>query len=218
MSRATSKRISTTTHLERCTDLLGGCTGLYLICCYLTVLQRGTTRGRAVQPAALGHSPAYQSSLTPHPSKHCCHAAPKSYAPLRPLHKSDCFTSVCLASVFFPQMYQRWKLSHLLTASVHTQIVWRNQMPKPLNINTHSTSQDIETCTTGECSPGDQEAGSKHHASNNRGKYLTYCGYKTGLQNLLQKEGLALTPRFSSPVARITPDPSFPNFEFWDSE
>lgn len=40
ISRATSKRIPTTTHLERYTDLLGSCMGLYLICCYLTVLQK----------------------------------------------------------------------------------------------------------------------------------------------------------------------------------
>lgn len=99
------------------------------------MLQR--CQGRAVQPAAFSLSPAYKPSLTPHPLNHCHRAAPKSDVPLCPLHyKSDCFTSICSASLcFLPQMYQRWKLSHLLTASVHAQIGWRNRMPKPLNVN-----------------------------------------------------------------------------------
>lgn len=53
MSRATNKRIPTTTHLERRTDLLGGCTGLYLICCYLTVLQRCHNWGESSSTSSL---------------------------------------------------------------------------------------------------------------------------------------------------------------------
>lgn len=62
-----------------------------------------TTQGRALQSAASGLSPAYGPSLTPHPFNHCCRASPKSNMPLCPLHyKSDCFTSICSASLFFP--------------------------------------------------------------------------------------------------------------------
>ena len=53
MSRANSKRIPRTTHPERCTDLRGGCTGLYLICCYLTVLQRCHSSGESSLTSSL---------------------------------------------------------------------------------------------------------------------------------------------------------------------
>lgn len=142
MSRGTSKKIPTTTHLERHTDLLGGCTGLYLICCYLIMLQRCHNSGESSSTSSLWAYPCLRAKPHTSPPQPLLSRCSKEWCPLH--YKSDCFTSICSASLcFFPQIYQRWKLSHLLTASVHTQIVWRNQMPKSLNVNTHSTSQDV---------------------------------------------------------------------------
>ena len=63
-------------HLERHTDLLDDCTGLYLICCYLTVLQRCHNSGESTSTSSLWAFPRLWAK--PHTS------------PLQPL--LSCFT------------------------------------------------------------------------------------------------------------------------------
>lgn len=147
------QRMPTSMHLERCTDLLSSHMGLCLICCYLMVFQRCYNSGKSSSTCSLQAVP--RLGAKPHTS--LLRRATCPYTPSTPSQTTSPLFAQ-LPSVFSPQMYQRWKLSALLAASVHIQVMWRNQMPKPLNINTHSTSQDVYTCTTGEHSPGDQEA------------------------------------------------------------
>jgi len=58
----------------------------------------------------------------------------------------------------------------------------------------------------------------KHCISHNHEKYLTYPGYETGLWNLLQKIGLAFTPRLRPPAARTTHDPPLPTSDLGEQQ
>lgn len=132
-------------NLERCTDLPGGCTGLYFICCCLTVLQRCHNSGESSSSSSLWAFLHLQAK------PHASHLQPLL------LRCSEEWHVLTLTTLQVQLFYLRLLSFSLLflsnvsevkaVSSSHSictyKVVWRNQMPKPLNVNIPSTSQDI---------------------------------------------------------------------------